>query len=557
MIVALIYARKKVREIMLKIRTNIRKEDSTKGKLMKKAFLLVFALMLLTSMAYAQTGSVSGTVRDTLNNPVDGASISLMRPHDPDHFYHTFSGSDGTFSISEVEAGFYMAEASKMMVGHDEDSVTVVAGENSVIDFVLGGGHNPPPPPTGTGSVSGTVSDTLGNPVDNAMISLMSMGGGDHHHGGGMGRNYYTFSNEDGTFSIDSVAAGSYTAMASKMLVGHDAEEISVADSQITEVNFVLSNFGCHDRGGMHGDSLEIVNLTGWAIVIQDSLRAHYFLDTNGDDTADFRLEFGPPWYDPGSGAQRPADGDSIWITGGLLGYGRPQMVVVYEINGLFWRQPGHGHGGHGGYGGGYPHPDSLVRIEATGQAIIRENPMRDTYFLDTNYDDTADYVLNFGPPNYDPGNGATRPNDGDTVAIVGGLMDGWMDHLPMIIVYEIDGQFWWRDPGDTLDLWPMVTSTDDPVAPALPTDYLVARSYPNPFNPTAIISFDLASPANVKVAIYDLLGREVAILAEGAFPSGQNQVLFTPSQSANSAVYFYKVTAGNRSVTGKMILLK
>jgi hypothetical protein len=528
-----------------------------KGKLMKKAFLLLLGLMILTSMAFAQTGSVSGTVHDTLDNPVGGAMVRLIDQQDPHHSYYTQSATDGTFSIADVDAGFYLAMASKMMVGHDEDSITVVAGENTVVNFVLGSGHNPPPPPSGTGSVSGTVQDTLGNPVDDAMVSLMSMGGGGHHHGGDMGRNYYTRSDEDGTFLIENVAAGSYMAMASKMLVGHDAEEITVADSQNTEVNFVLTNFGRHDGGGMHGDSLEIVNLTGWAIVVQDSLRSRYFLDTNGDDTADFRLEFGPPWYDPGSGAQRPADGDSIWITGGLLGYGQPQMVVVYEINGLFWRQPGHGHGGHGGYGGGYPHPDSLVRIEATGQAIVHDNPMRDTYFLDTNYDDTAEYVLNFGPPSYDPGNGAARPDDGDTISIVGGLMDGWMDHLPMIIVYEINGQDWWRDPGDTLDLWPMATSVDDQLTPALPSDYLVARSYPNPFNPTAIISFDLPGSGMVRIAVYDLLGREVAILANGNFPAGENQVSFTPNQSANSAVYFYKVTAGDKSATGKMILLK
>jgi uncharacterized protein (DUF2249 family) len=524
---------------------------------MKKILLLLLGLMLLTSMAFADTGSVSGTVSDTLGNPVEGAMINLMRPHDPDHNYRTLSASDGTFSIADVEEGSYLAIASKMMVGHDEDSVTVVAGQNTVVDFVLYPGYNPPPPPEGTGSVSGTVQDSLGDPVDDAMVSLMSMGGGGHHHGGDMGRNYYTRSNEDGTFSIENVAAGFYTAMASKMLVGHDVEEISVADSQNTEVNFVLTNFGRHDGGGMHGDSLEIVELTGWAIVVEDSLRTHYFLDTNGDDTADFRLEFGPPWYDPGSGAQRPADGDSIWITGGLLGYGQMQMVVVYEINGLFWRQPGQGHGGHGGWGGGYPHPDSLVRIEAAGQAIVRDGPMMDMYFLDTNSDDSADYVLNFGPPNYDPGNGATRPNDGDTISIVGGLMDGWMNHLPMIIVYEINGQDWWRDPGDTLGLWPLATSVDNPETPALPTDYLVARSYPNPFNPTAIISFELAIPANVKVSVYDLLGREVAILANSTFPAGESKLLFTPSQGANSAIYFYKVTADDKSATGKMILLK
>ena len=457
-----------------------------------------------------------------------------------------------------------------MMVGTDSDSITVVAGQNTIVDFVLGMEGPPPPPPPppgGTGSVSGVVHDSLGNAVADAMINLMGGDGGDggdpmhHHHGGGMGMSYSTHSGTDGTFSIANVAAGNYFAMASKMMVGHADTSIVVADSQNTVVNFVLTNMGGHDGGGgMHGDTLEIVNLTGWAIVVQDSLRTHYFLDVNGDDTADFKLLFGPPWYDPGNGAHRPANGDSISISGGLMGYATPQGVVVYSINGLFWRQPGHGHGGHGGHGGGggYPHPDSLVRIEATGRTIINDGPMMEMYFLDTNYNDTADYVLNFGPPDYNPGNGAVRPNAGDTISIVGGLMQGNMGHMNMIIVYEINGQVWWRDPGDTLGLWPQITGIGGTPSQQLPNRFLVAGSYPNPFNASTIISFDLKQSENVKLTVYDLLGRQVVVLANGVYPAGKNDVTFDSNKYANgSTIYFYRIDAGSAVATGKMILLK
>ncbi|HBZ00304.1 MAG TPA: hypothetical protein DEO84_03180, partial [candidate division Zixibacteria bacterium] len=402
-------------------------------------------------------------------------------------------------------------------------------------------------------------------PVSGASIDLMM--GGDRHHGD-PGQHYHALSGADGAFLISPVLVGNYMAMASKQMVGHDHDSVTVIANQNAVVNFVLQSFcdpdtggghhgGGHGGGEHHGDSLEVVTLTGWAIVVQDSVRTHYFLDVNGDDTADFRLQFGPPWYEPTSGAHRPADGDSISISGGLLGYGAPRAVVVYTINGLFWRQPGHGHGGHGGHGGGYPHPDSLIRIEAAGQAIVRDNPTMDMYFLDTNFDDTVDYVLNFGPPDYNPGNGATRPADGDSISVVGGLMEGRTGQLDMIIVYEINGQTWWRDPGDTLDLWLSVTSTTDPGASTLPINYLVTKSYPNPFNPTAVISFELPSSELVKVTVYDLLGREVAVLADGVYPAGQSQVQFNPGSVSGSAVYFYKVSAGDQSATGKMILLK
>jgi hypothetical protein len=407
----------------------------------------------------------------------------------------------------------------------------------------------------GFGSVSGTVRDSLNNPVSGAMVSLMTGGGGGgmhHHH---MGNNYQTLSATDGSFAIQNVAVGNYEAMAMKMMVGHDADSITVTAGQNTIVNFILTTMGGYNGGGMHGDSLQIVNITGWAIVIADSLHNEYFLDNNGDNQADFRLLFGPDWYNPGNGAHRPANGDSIWVTGGLMGYSQPQPVVVYEINGLFWRQPGMGHGGYGG-GGGCPNPDSLTLIEAAGGVITRDVMGMTMYYLDTNYDQTPEYMLNFGAPSYDPGNGAHRPNAGDTVDIVGGLMQcGMMGEV--IIVYEINGQFW-RDPGDTISLWLNPTSVDQPGTQQIPETYIIANSYPNPFNASTVISFELRQPGNVKVTVYDLLGRQIATLADGIYPAGNNDVVFDANKWGNgSSAYFYKIDAGSHSAVGKMILLK
>ena len=59
---------------------------------MKKILLVTFALVFMASAAFAQgMGSVSGTVHDTLNNPIGGADISMMNR---DHQYHTRSAMD-------------------------------------------------------------------------------------------------------------------------------------------------------------------------------------------------------------------------------------------------------------------------------------------------------------------------------------------------------------------------------------------------------------------------------------------------------------------------------
>lgn len=403
------------------------------------------------------------------------------------------------------------------------------------------------------GSVSGTVRDSLGNPVEDAMVRL-STGGGGHHRHGDMGDNYSAQTGPDGGYSITNVAAGTYIGVASKMMGGHDADTVIVVAGENTVADFVLTMGGRHDGGGMHGDSLEIVEITGWAIVVVDSMHTQYFLDNNGDDAADYRLLFGPEWYDPGNGAQRPGNGDSIWVTGGIMGYSEPQSVVVYEINGLFWREPGMSHGGHGGHGGGCPDPDSLVLIETGGLTITREMMGMTMYFLDENFDQTAEYHLNFGAPDYDPGNGAQRPAAGDTITIVGGLMEGCMMG-DVIIVYEINGQFW-REPGDTTGLWLEPTSVYDEQG-SLPVNYVMASSYPNPFNPTATISFTLANAGQVKVSVYDILGQEAAVLANGFYPAGESKVEFNSANYSSSSIYFYKVAAGPNSVTGKMTLLK
>lgn len=542
---------------------NSQPKKSKGGTLIRKINFLVLVLMFITSVAFAQTtGTVSGFVRDTLENPIVGASVNLMVYGGGHHdFYRTATDSTGAFLLENVEAGVYRGTANK----HDFeratiDSIIVVAGQNTELNFVL---VPEPPVVIEYGTVSGVVEDSLGVVVDSAKVHLVTRGGDRHHGGPGhRGHNYLTYTGADGTFAFDSVEVGTYTAIASKVLIGHAAETLTVVVGQNTEVELTLGprNNGHHHGGGHHGgghqgDTMVVVDLTGWAIVLTDSLRTHYYLDIDGNDTADFRLSFGPADYDPGNGATRPADGDSIWINGGLMGYGTPPTVIVYTINGLFWRTPGRGHGGHGGHGGGCPHPDSVTAIEAVGLAIVTETNNRVHYYLDTDYDAVADYILNFGPPDYNPGSGAVRPENGDSLSIVGGLLDG-PNALDVIIVYEINGLEWWRDPGDTTNLWPrIVTSVDDD--DALPSTYLMANSYPNPFNPSAIIAFNLANAANVRVVVYDILGKQVANLADNYFSAGHHELQFTPAQKISSAIYFYRVVAGEEATVGKMIFLK
>jgi hypothetical protein len=200
-------------------------------------------------------------------------------------------------------------------------------------------------------------------------------------------------------------------------------------------------------QGGHHGghggsgycdpDSLTLIAVSGTAIVDTSLMHDMYYLDEDGDQQADYYLNFGPYWYQPDSGnASRPLDGDPITIYGGMHDstMGVLPVIIVYEINGEFWRDPydpywnemghqgGH-HGGHHNYTWGWMN-DSLQIVTISGTAMLDTTFIYNHYFLDETGDTLPDYFLNFGPPWYEPPSGATRPNNGDQITIMGGLLN-------------------------------------------------------------------------------------------------------------------------------------
>jgi hypothetical protein len=89
-----------------------------------------------------------------------------------------------------------------------------------------------------------------------------------------------------------------------------------------------------------------------------------------------------------------------------------------------------------------------------------------------------------------------------------------------------------------------------------LPKEYSLAQNYPNPFNPTTKISYSLPIAGNVKLVVYDILGREVATLVNEYKTAGNHSVDFSASNLA-SGVYIYRMEAGTFKDTKKMLLVK
>jgi len=99
------------------------------------------------------------------------------------------------------------------------------------------------------------------------------------------------------------------------------------------------------------------------------------------------------------------------------------------------------------------------------------------------------------------------------------------------------------------------------PISSLIPKSFSISQNFPNPFNPTTNIKFDVTSnvkseTSNVKLIIFDILGREVATLVNEKLSPGTYEVEFNGSNFA-SGVYFYKLTAGDYTETKKLVILK
>ena len=88
------------------------------------------------------------------------------------------------------------------------------------------------------------------------------------------------------------------------------------------------------------------------------------------------------------------------------------------------------------------------------------------------------------------------------------------------------------------------------------PNRFALAQNYPNPFNPSTQITFELPSSNTASLKVFDVLGREVATLANGRLQAGSHTVTFDASKLA-SGMYIYKLESGNFVSVKKMMLLK
>ncbi len=98
--------------------------------------------------------------------------------------------------------------------------------------------------------------------------------------------------------------------------------------------------------------------------------------------------------------------------------------------------------------------------------------------------------------------------------------------------------------------------SSTEGTSNTLPKQFELMQNYPNPFNPSTTIEFSLPKRTNVKLTVYNILGKKIAELADGNYDAGSYSIIFN-AKDLPSGVYFYQLKTDNFYKVKKMQLIK
>ncbi|MEM1041117.1 MAG: LamG-like jellyroll fold domain-containing protein [Bacteroidota bacterium] len=103
---------------------------------------------------------------------------------------------------------------------------------------------------------------------------------------------------------------------------------------------------------------------------------------------------------------------------------------------------------------------------------------------------------------------------------------------------------------------WTLFAVDAEDGAPGLPTAYALDAAYPNPFRTATTVRFTLPEPGTVRLTLFDLLGRRIAVLADGAMPAGRHTVRLDGARLP-SGVYLVRMEAGPFSASRRVVLTR
>lgn len=143
---------------------------------------------------------------------------------------------------------------------------------------------------------------------------------------------------------------------------------------------------------------------------------------------------------------------------------------------------------------------------------------------------------------------------------ISGGSSNYQGDHIALTSLGNKLYALWMDDFSGIYQIWLKIfdlniLSVNDNIQP--PINFELKQNFPNPFNPETNISFSIPQRSYASLKIYDLLGREKAVLFNGILEYGSHIIKFIPDKSFPTGVYIYRLTNGIFSTSKKLIFIK
>jgi hypothetical protein len=139
-------------------------------------------------------------------------------------------------------------------------------------------------------------------------------------------------------------------------------------------------------------------------------------------------------------------------------------------------------------------------------------------------------------------------------------LVDSMRINFPSIV-----HSYWWKVVGLNISgrgsyspVWKFTINPTrvNPVSSVIPKVFRLYENFPNPYNPTTKIRFDIPKNSLVKILVYDMAGREIQQLVKKELTAGADEYIFNGNNYA-SGIYFYRMQSADYLSVKKMVLIK
>ncbi len=532
-------------------------------------------------------GIISGTVTDTLGNPIKGVFINVLKRDRGEAFlYNAITDSLGKYRISKVDQGSYLVHAIPSRgtyldqwyngASSPMDATPVIIADSpsvATVDFVL---RNKITPTIQKFTVQGQITDTVGLPISTRgtevcfVVTAFAQNQNSVHP--------FIECNSDSDFrldgksefvfkaEVDSTGAYSIKLPAASYIIFAEAPgymrsfyknesnflqaDVIILASDTSGISFTLTPIPPIVLGSISGQVLDTTNNVGVParliafrknLVTERGFRPFKFsFTTETDSTGSYTFNnlpqgnyivlaiplgnYAPAFYNDGTSDLKWDKATSIAINGNSVSGINIDVHAIADSS-----------NGYTSIGGTVVESDS-GNIPFKGTMVFATNSNGDVvgYAVTDSHgrftiSDLApgSYNVSVNSPGYQSNDASASPS------------------------YDASGS-----PLNTSVSLSVQTITAVTTTTTVPVKYALNQNYPNPFNPTTRISFSVPNRVKVTLIIYNVLGQEIATLVNSIYNAGTYSIDFNASR-LSSGLYFYRIQAGEFSSTKKMILMK